>query len=572
MSSIKESALQKLSLLKQQLDPTGTAVYIEEDDDVIYNEFDEQELKKLFTEQHEKLLAKEESELSFFDNLGGPENEDSIEVEYYDGVVKAVVDITFENILENVTEEQYLTVRNALRSFAQSPKDERGKYIKEIEAIGENAVEVIFRESSQFALVSEETRKEIVQLVGRLCYRSLEGRLLIKGLLEHSSSSLHIRLAIEVAGILREKEAIDGILKHLKGEEYFVDALTALFKIRENSTLPIIIEAINGIDIKRKDIIDEAVKLSNYFAKFGPEAMGLIFEAYANCQNRSIRPVFIKGFRSFGDNAIPTLVQSLNKNELDSNRFMQVCMTLGGMKSSIAVCSLIEVLKDAEQENKKAIIRGLGYTNDSIAIEPLLTELRLNDDPYIKSECIHSLSFVGYRNIEVKQEIEKYLKVKENNLNIDAMYALIRLGEVKYLDQFINYGTNGTEKEQQIVLSMIIRLPKKQIERVAQRLLNLEPEKALHIINSLQRAHILPKTIGPILDEVLKREIPQYLEVEIYRLIAKFVNTEHELLPIKVLYDARERATNDRVVREISSMLSNTRGNTGLINTNYIDY
>ena len=342
---VKSSAFEELRELKRQLDPSGTAVYIEEDRDVIYKEFEQEEIERTLLEQHKHQQAQSEENLDFLDDLSGPIQDETVEIEYYDGVVKSFVNISFEGFTGTISDEEYMEVRELIRQFSRAEKrDERMAALSSIGKYGEDTIEIIFRECRQFDLIKEEALKEVVQLLGRLSYRSLKGRLLIKGVLEHSTSTSHLRLAIMVSGILRDREVISSLTRHIYDKELYILCIDALFKIRDISSLPTMISAINKLDPSRKDLIDATVALSNQFAKFGPNAIKIVFSAYSNRENPAVRPVYIKGFRSFGEDAVPSLAELL-QNETDNNRFSQICMTLGGLKTESALPLLTEALK-----------------------------------------------------------------------------------------------------------------------------------------------------------------------------------------------------------------------------------
>ncbi|MEK4231095.1 HEAT repeat domain-containing protein [Solibacillus sp. FSL H8-0538] len=565
MSSIKQSAFEKLNALKNQLDPTGTAVFMEEERDVVYNEFEQDDIKRLLLEQHKQLQEQSEENLDILDDLGGPIQDEAVEIEYYDGVVKAVVNISFETFTGTLSDAGYTDVRDLLRQFARATNQAaRTNALQAIESYGEDAIEIILRECRQFDLVSEAAMKEMVQLVGRLAYRSLKGRLMTKGILEHSTSYSHLRLAIATAGVLRDREMVHSIERHIHDKELYLICLEALFKIRDISSLPIMIDAINKVDPTRKDLIDASIQLSQHFAKFGPNAIKTVFNAYADCENRAVRPVYIKGFRSFGENAVPSLAQSINE-ERDANRFMQICMTLGGLKTLSAVTVLTDALQTSDEFRKKAVIRGLGYAGEPASMDTILEELELTDVNPIKSECINALSYIGYKDKRMMDAVRVYTKSQDTFLRLTAMGCLVRSGEEKWFDEMMKVLLSGDASDRQLAETVVARLPVPILARSAQKLLTVSDDNALQIITLLQRVHTLSKDVGHILVEKLKQDLPQYLEIEIYRLIAKHVNTKSELLPASVLYDAKESAKSERLERELASLIRGMKNHRGEI-------
>ena len=564
---IKQSDFDKLNALKTQLDPTGTQVYIEPDQEVIFRAHEAEDIKQMLLDQHQTSIAQSELALDMFDELGAPSVDESVEVEYYDGVVKAVVDISFDKAAQGVSDEQYLQIRDSLRVFAKTTNEaEQTQILQTIEGLGAGTLEVIFRECRQFDLVDQQARKKIVHVLGRLAYRNLHGRLLVKGILENSSSYSHLRLAIGVVGILNDREAVSSIERHLFDPSLFSVALNAILKIHDIRSLPTVIQVLNSIDVKDRNTIDEAFMQAANFVRFGPEAIVPLFDAYINCQNRPIRPIFMKGLRSFGHKMIPVLADALLQDEgIETHRYMQICTTLGGLKTPAATQVLKNALVTVDEQQQVAIIRGLSHTGDQTLVDDIVHVLKTAEYNKLKSECIKALAHVSYKDEHVKNLVRSYLAVKDGYLYLDALYCLVYLGDDKMLDQLIHLALDGTEKEQEIIPTYISRFPHRIIQRIAQRILNLPAEKAVQIVVMLQRVMVLPREVGPILQQKLNEAIPSILELEIYRLIAKFANTKNELLPVSVLYNAKDKALSDRLQRELTSMIRGIKGNEGMV-------
>lgn len=563
--------LEKLKGLRDQLDPQGLVPQYEEiDEDVVLIEAEREDLQKQLLAQHEQQQELPVS-VDIFDAFGGPQNDEVVEVSYFDGVVKAVIDISFGSLGKSVTEEQCLVVRNELRAFAKAANaEERKKRLADIAAIGPAAVEIIFRECRQFDLVEETVRAEVIKMMAQLAYRDLNARLFNKGILENSTSSSHTLLAIGVAGALRDDEAVYSLVRHLYVEEYFKVALDALLKIRNVASLESIIQGLERLDSSQKHLVDYAITQAPRFKKFGPQAIELIFNYYEQSQNRAIRKIYIDAICAFGEDAIPQLLKAIDtaKRAHDLRRLSQICMTLGSLRTPASTAVLTSSLQNANEREKRAIVSGLGRSADDSIMDLIVYELQHTTDVMLKSECIHALSYFRYKNNEVTAIVTPYLQVKENHLFIDAINCLIRAGNKKLLDDLVHYGLNGTEKEQSVAQNLIARLPFKDLARVGQRMLNLPDDKALQIVMVLQRAHKLPTELGSILLEKLKTDIMPLLEMEIYRLIAKHVNSTQPLLPAEVLFEARRKTTNERTSRELSTMISKISNRGGVIVTN----
>lgn len=568
---MKIDQLEKLKGLRQALDPNNLVPeYEEQEEGVILVEAERAEIQQQLLAQHEE---KEGApfDMGMFEDISGPQNDEVVEVSYFDGVVKAYVDISLDNIGKNITEDQCYSIRQSLRSFARADKKmERQQYLYEIAAIGPEAVEVIFRECRQFDLVTDEVRTEIVDTIARLAYRNLEARLLVKGILEHSSTSSHTLLAIGVAGALRDDETVYSLQKHLQNQEYYKITLDALLKIRNIASLEGIIQEIEKLEGGQKHLVDFTIKQAPRFKKFSTGAIDLIFHYYEEGKNRIVRKVYIDAICAFGEDAIPKLLEAIEKAKAahDLGRLSQICMTLGGLRTPASTAVLTSALQQANEREKRAIIIGLGRAADESVMDLIVHELKHTNDVILKSECINALSYLRGKQAEVIEIVTPYLRVREHNVFLDAMSCLVRSGNSKLLDDLVHYALNGTEKEQATAQSLISRLPLRELTRVGQRILQLPDDHALKIVTILQRSHKLSRELGPIIQDKLKSDMAPLLEMELYRLIAKHVNSNPPLLPAEVLYVAREKTTNERMHRELSTMISKIANRSGVIVTN----
>ncbi|MER1985363.1 MAG: HEAT repeat domain-containing protein [Solibacillus sp.] len=564
---MKLDQLEQLRNFRTVLDPQGLVPqYVEEDEDVVLVESEREALQKQLLAQHEQQQDLPQGVDIF--GFGGPQNDEVVTVSYFDGVVEMIVDISFDSLGKNITEEQCLFVRNELRAFAKGASSlERKKHLQNIAALGSPAVEMIFRECRQFDLVEESVRAEVIKVMAQLSYRDLQARLLNKGILQHSTSSSHTLLAIGVAGALRDEEAVGSLVDHLQHEEFFKVALDALLKIRHVPSLEQVIQGLEQLDVSQKHLVDYAITQAPRFKKFGPETVELIFRYYEDGKNRAVRKIYIDAICAYGDDAIPQLLKAIDnaKRLHDLGRLSQICMTLGNLRTPAATTVLTNALQNANEREKRAIIIGLGRAADDSVMDLIVHELMHTDDVVLKSECINALSFFRFKKKEVTDIVTPFLKVKENHLFLDAMSCLIRAGNKKLLDDLVHYALEGTEREQGIAQSLLSRLPFKDLLRVGQRILNLTDDKALQIVMILQRTHKLPYELGAVLVEKLKTPMMPLLEMEIYRLIAKHVNSATPLLPAEVLFEARHKTTNERISRELSTMISKISNRGGVI-------
>ena len=567
---MKIDQLAKLKNLRQTLDPHNLVPeYEDQEDGVILVESEREAVHQQLLAQHEQKEAAP-VEMSIFEEFAGPVNDEVVEVTYFDGVVKAYVDISFDNMGKNITDEQCLAIRQSLRTFARTNnKYERQQYLRDISAIGPEAVEIIFRECRQFDLVTDEVRAEVIEVIASLAYRNLEARLLVKGILEHSATSSHTLLAIGVAGALRDDEMIYSLLKHMKNPEYFKVALDALLKIRNIDSLESIIQSLEELDGSQKHLVDYAILQAKRFKKFGVAAIDVIFHYYQEGKNRALRKVYIDAICSFGEDAIPKLLEAINKAKQihDLTRLSQICMTLGGLRTPASTAVLTSALQQANEKEKRAIIIGLGRAADDSVMDMIVYELQHTSDIVLKSECINALSFFRNKKIQVTEIVKPYLQVKENNLFLDATCCLVRVGNQKLLYDLIEYAINGDDKVQDIAQKLISRLPLRELARVGQRILHSTDDQALKIVTILQRANKVPHELAPVIKEKLKSNMTFLLEMEIYRLIAKHVNSNPPFLPAEVLYEARNKSTNDRMNRELSNMISKIANRGGVIVT-----
>jgi len=556
------SVLQKLTdmkkvLPKEELHEKG-----------VFSEEEEEQIRQELLLQVEQEDDSEVIDDDFFTSLSGPTQEDGneklVEVEYLGRI--GYVDISFENLDEDVSEKEYRQILDACEVMAYSDDPQKRKEAsKDIEAFGERAITVIFRECRKYDLSLEQRRHELIHLLSRLTARSLKGRKIIKAVLEKANSSQHISLAILAAGAVREREAVEGILEHMLNPDFFVMGFEALLKIRDKHSVKPLIQRINDLDVNRNELIDQAISLSRRFSDFGPEAVKSVFEAYVNNQKKAIRPIFTFALRSFKEDAIPVLSEVL-ENETDENKLVPICMTLGGLQMPFSTNLLVEALRKYP-DKKRAIIRGLSHTKDKSVLPLLVEQLKSSEDLRIKQECLGAIGFLIDNDKDLIPVVKPYLNERRNKLYLDALNCMVRMGDSESFNKFVNLLLNGDEGEQYILQKHLIKLPFRLLSKIAEKVLSSPDDKAILLISALQNANLLPHEVGPILQKKLDQNPIPALKLEIYRLIGKHVNKKRELLSQDVLYKARQEETNPRIVRELDQIIDNMRKEKGRIST-----
>lgn len=559
---LQQSVLKKLSDMKKDLpdEPKfARHVFHENEDESIREEL----LKQAEMEEEEETIDDD-----FFTSLSGPSQEEGseklVEIEYLGKV--AYVDISFETLDDDLKENEYYTIVEALEKMAYSDKLQiRKNAAKEVESHGDKAITVIFRECRKFDLTNVQKKNELVHLISRLAYRSYKGRKLIKAVLEKATINQHIALSILAAGAVREKEAVQSILKHMDNPEFFIIGLDALLRIRDKNSVEPIINLINKLDSSRNDLRDQAIVLVKRFSDFGPEAVKPVFDAYVHCDNKTVRPIFTIALRSFKEDAIPVLSEVLEK-ESDENKLVPICMTLGGLKIPFATNLLVETYQKYPNK-KRAVIRGFSHTNDSSLIPMIVKELKTTEDVRIKEECLSALAFLGNRDKDLVPTIKPFLHERRNKLYLDALNCLVRLGDEEAFHKYFHLLINGEEGEQYVLQKHLARMPFGLIAKMAEKMLDCPDDKAILLVSALQRANLLPREVGQVLKKILDKDPIAALKLEIYRLVGKHVNTDHELLSQDVLYDAKQSENNPRIVRELDHIIKNMKKEKGKVST-----
>lgn len=556
------SIIQKLTDMKKNLQK------VEPEEKVVFSDEEEEQIRQELLRQAEQEDESDGIDDDFFTSLSGPSQEVGkeklVEVEYLGRI--GYVDISFENLGEDMDESEYRNILNSLELMAYSNDPiKRKDAAKEVEKYGEKAIMVIFRECRKFDLTDEQRKNEIVHLLSRLTARSYKGRKIMKAVLEKANSTQHITLSILGAGAVREREAVDAILDHMLNPDFFIVGLEALLKILDKNSVEPIIQRINDLDGNRNDLIDQAIRLAPRFANFGPEAVKPVFKAYVNNPKKSLRPIFTIALRSFKEDAIPVLSEVLEK-ETDEDKLVPICMTLGGLKMPFSTNLLVEAFKKYPGK-KKAIIRGFSHTDDPFVLPIIVNELKTTSDLRVKQECLSAIAYLGENDKSLIPVVKPYLSESRNRLYLDALYCMVRLGDQESFNKFIDLLINGEEGEQYVLQRYLPRMSFKWLVKVAEKMLTCPDDKAILLVSALQNANLLPQEVGPILQKKLDQNPIPALKLEIYRLIGKHVNKKRELLSQDVLYKARREETNPRIARELDQIIDHMRKEKGRIST-----
>lgn len=518
-------------------------------------EIDDTNLLKELEKQAEEIIS--ENDLLFMDDFDAPSFDDGskkrIEVENIGRLM--VVDIDFSK--NDLSDEESSIVKDAIRTIARSKSEQEINRAKnEILAIGENAVFMMFRESRQFDFSYPEVRKNVAQVMGEITKRNLKGRNVVLGVIKAGRISSQVQLAILTAGQLRDRNSVVYILQNMDNPEYFEICLEALIKIKpsDKEVVKEIMYLISNLDEDRKDLIDVCMKNAPDFKNFGTEAAEIIFEAYNSCKQPFIKPIFTNALKQMKEDSVWFLKKQLNEVK-DDDDFFNICQTLGRMKNGEAVRILVEAFDrySKDPRRKLSVIKGLSLSGDEQVLPIIIKILTDGDKPPVISECLKALAYIGDNSVATYAE--PFLDMKEERYYVDAVFVKARRGDREALKELVNCLIDGDSVKQNGAQRLISMLSHEQLMDIAQSTLTLPESRSILIISALNRVRILPREIGTVLKELLKKNsLP--LKVEIYRLIGKYANSQHEILPQEILYEAGEMEENPRVRKEIENIIS----------------
>lgn len=555
---LKEDALAKLAALKNEIDPEGLYTYEDESGvaDDVFSDDEEQKMQQQFIQQfNEEQDAEDEDD--FFDD--GPElDNEKVEIVYSGGVIRK-----YKNIAEielRVDEVQYASIIEELKRFSKEKSPVvRSEVLAKISAVGPAAVGVIFQKCRIFELVSEDAKTQVAHLVAKLSHQDLDNRLFIKGILEYSTNESYLKLAIRVAGILNDQHMTVPLQKHLFTPRYLKESYSALVKLRATKSVPSILKAISQLDSSNRVLIEDTITISKSFNVFGLEAFDDLFEAYVSCQNAAIREIYILAIRSYGDKALPKMKAHIKNVKVDSNLF-QIFKTIGGLRTEAASEVLKELLNGANEHRKADIVSGISSTGDTQFVDIVLDELLETQSNFYRSKCLHALANIaGHNNEAVRKKIEHLTKQKDGNIHVDAINCLARLGDRKCLAELIHLALYGEESEKTVALKSVSFLPLSLMERVLDTLVTANEDHTFTLVTALQKKHRLPRKTGEVLVKKLKEPLPDYVRIEIYRLIARHEGLETRLVPdgfiLKALEQEAKISDTSRISKELRKML-----------------
>ena len=517
----------------------------------------------------EELLkqAEMEEESDDFDEdilggIGSPKYIDGIEkkveVEYLGRV--GYIDISFETLQTNLTEEEYGKIVRWLEEMAYDDNPQTSaNAAKEIEKYGDEVIEVVFRECRKFDLSHQQKRQQLVQLLARLTNRSLKGRRIIKGILQKATTPQHINVALMVSGAIYDKEVADEILRHAKNPDHFGISVDALLKIRAKETVKPLLQIIHDIDTEKKELLDEAIQYAHRFGEFGPFAVKDVCEALINCSKFRIRPIFTVAVRSFRDDAVPHLLEMLEK-EHDDLKIDRISKALGGLGSPYVTNMLMEAY-DKFPGKRVHLIDGLSHTKDPQVLPLLLRELQQTESWKLRQKCLLAMAFLG--NQEHIPLLRQYTSYKKDKIYLYALFALVCLHDDAAFDQYMKLLVHGDQEEQYELEKLTAKMPMNALVKISRGLSAYNDSELLSIITALQRPNVLPRELANTLKEILSRTTNATLRLEIYRLIGLHVNTKKEILPQHILYNARQNEENPRVRRELEQIMKNMKQEKG---------
>ncbi|MDF0728893.1 hypothetical protein PY093_19970 [Cytobacillus sp. S13-E01] len=419
-----------------------------------------------------------------------------------------------------------------------------------IEKIGDKAIEIVFREAYMFDFKDKEERIRLdvlVQLCSRLTVLSLKGRILILGILQYAKNEQHIELAIRVAGLVHEKQSAALILRHAKNPNLFISALDSFLKMGNTDAVIDLLKILDLI-VLPKSMIGEVISLARDFYKVSSSIIPHIFDRYVHTSNRQYRPIYSSAIKSFNTTAIPSLIKIIEEDSA-IDRIREAAKLLGGIKEPIAVEKLRLAYKNLPNK-RAAIMEGIGHTKEEGLSDFVIEELQQSENKRLKEACILALASIG--NESTINYLKRYLNDKE--VKLSAIYTLSQLGYNPAFDLYLETLINGTDEEQQRLRGYAALLKFNSLIKMTEKLTDISDSKAVSILLALQRPNLLPREVGPVLERLLKKNVSAPVRLEIYRLIAKFVNTNRQILPQQILFEAKQREHDALMKRELEQI------------------
>ncbi|MFD2446600.1 HEAT repeat domain-containing protein [Bacillus sp. CGMCC 1.16607] len=431
-----------------------------------------------------------------------------------------------------------------------SKSNDRSEILKsanKIENIGDKAIEIVFREAYMFDFKDKEERMKLealVQLCSRLTVLSLKGRILILGILQYAKNEQHIELAIRVAGFVHEKEATALILRHAKNPNLFIPSLDSFLNMGNTEAVIDLLKVLDLL-VLPKSMLGDVILQARDFYKVSSSIIPHLFDRYVHTSNRQNRPIYSTAIKSFNTTAIPSLIEII-ETESELERIREAAKLLGGIREPIAVEKLRVAYKKLPNK-RAAIMEGIGHTKEEGLADFVIDELQQAENKRLKEACILALANIG--NEKAINYLKPYLNDAE--VRLSAIYTLTQLGYDPAFDQYLKTLIDGNDEEQHRLRGYAALLKFNSLIKMTDKLNDVSDSKAVSILLALQRPNLLPREVGPVLERLLKKNVSAPVRLEIYRLVAKFVNTNRQILPQQILFEAKQREKDALMKREL---------------------
>ncbi len=308
-----------------------------------------------------------------------------------------------------------------------------------------------------------------------------------------------------------------------------------------------------------------------------------------------------------GEELIPLLLKILKDKKEDINYRIEICQIVGKIKSKNSIKILSELLKEEHPGLRKEAVRALGEIGDTSSFSSIIKTL---DDPHdmVRREGIIALRNINdkrgifflrklllkerdYSNIseilrtfgyfkakESLNEIFYFLKAKEENIKISAIYAIGEIGEAppEIIDTLIEFLEKESDYIKKEIISAIGKMKvKKTLPKIAKFIhsnnITLKKE-ALNSISNIEDEDVIfylleatfDKDTGDFAKEILKNRknieinLEKIMENEKIELkikkgafeILKEIYPEQKIIPIlKKIFPEREREIYELIIK-----------------------
>ncbi|AYE53559.1 HEAT repeat domain-containing protein (plasmid) [Priestia megaterium NCT-2] len=478
------------------------------------------------------------------------------------GGIEVIVDI--EHLVPDMEGDVYRSYIQLIEQMANETNNKQSlnafTTIKERAQGNEiNVLYVLFRKARLFDFTHDYTRDLLVNSVANLCAYNLKGRALLKGILTQSQVEEHLELAIRSAGQIRAKEVLPDIYQHAKkgNNDLFIVCLEAIVNIGDTKAAIDFLPIIETIPDSNNDLIGQAIRLSRKFNGFDDTLIEPLYEALIQCNKRYLRPIYSEGIKSFGARAIPSLANFIRKMD-DAYHVRQAAKNIGGIRSPLSSETLRKLFYELPHRQVE-ILDGLAHTRDRDNLPLLLECLKNTTNNAVKRMCIKSISSLA--DDSYIPSLKPYLK--DPVAYLEAIYALMRLGDAEAEELFFDKLLNGTPEEQDRLENFTSLLPQRGLLKMAKKAASLPDMDAIILLSALYKPNVLPKEIGPLLKGLLTRQPKPAapVRIAIYRIIGKFVGSDKELLGIDTLRSAL-KIEEPNVKRELDSIISSLKVST----------